>query len=141
VSALWDALRLVAAYAIALWPFWIPVFLAAAASYALRVRRARSGGAGAVAPGALRWSGPIVGLAYLVWLAAFTSYLGDGNQVLRLVTAVSYGAALLLTALSVIGLLVVERGHGIVLGGWAFCTAGLFAVGRLAHLARRNDDS
>ena len=58
---------------------------------------------------------------------------------LRLVTAVSYGGAALLTSVSLAGLLVVDRGHAIVLGGWAFCTAGLLAVGRLAHIARTDD--
>jgi hypothetical protein len=61
--------------------------------------------------------------------------------VLRLITAVCYGTALVVTALSLVGLLLVDHGHGTVVGGWAFCTAGLFAVGRLAHLARRDDRS
>jgi hypothetical protein len=60
---------------------------------------------------------------------------------LRMLTAACYGAALLLTALSLIGLFLVERGHGTILGGWAFCTAGLFAIGRLAHLTRRDGGS
>ena len=55
---------------------------------------------------------------------------------LRLVTAACYGAALLITILSLIGLFVVDD-RTAVAGGWAFCVAGLFAVGRLAHLARR----
>lgn len=60
---------------------------------------------------------------------------------LRLITAACYGAALLLTALSLTGLLVADRGRDVVLVGWAFSTAGLFAMGRLAHLARRDDDA
>lgn len=59
--------------------------------------------------------------------------------VLRLVTAGCYGAILLLTALTVIGVSIADTGHGAIVGGWAFCSAGLFAVGRLAHLARRDD--
>ena len=58
---------------------------------------------------------------------------------LRLVTATCYGAIVLLTALTVVGLVVADGGYGTILGGWAFCSAGLFAGGRLAHLARRDD--
>jgi hypothetical protein len=61
--------------------------------------------------------------------------------VLRLVTAVCYGAALLLTWLTLLGLYAGGgRQFELLLGGWAFCTAGLFAIGRLAHLARRDDE-
>jgi hypothetical protein len=54
--------------------------------------------------------------------------------------APGYGAALLITVLSFVGLILVERGHEIVVGGWVFSTAGLFAIGRLAHLTQRDDD-
>ena len=55
---------------------------------------------------------------------------------LRLVVAICYGGALGVTLLSIVGLLVIDRGHASVLVGWAFCTALLFAIGRLADLAR-----
>jgi hypothetical protein len=60
--------------------------------------------------------------------------------VLRLIVAICYGTALLVTVLSFVGLFLVERGHEIVVVGWTFSTAGLFAIGRLAHLAQRDDD-
>ncbi len=56
---------------------------------------------------------------------------------LRLIVAVCYGGALLLTILSLVGLLLADSGHGTIIGGWAFCSALLFAIGRLAHLAQR----
>lgn len=50
--------------------------------------------------------------------------------------AICYGAAIAITLVSVVGLLVIDRGHGSVVAGWAFCTSLLFAIGRLADLAR-----
>lgn len=55
---------------------------------------------------------------------------------LRLIVALCYGGGLLITMLSVVGLFVIERDHATVVGGWAFCTGLLFAIGRLAHLAQ-----
>ena len=55
---------------------------------------------------------------------------------LRLVVAICYGAAVGLTLISLVGIFMVERGHWAVIGGWAFSVALLFAVGRLADLAR-----
>ena len=59
---------------------------------------------------------------------------------LRLITATCYGAVLLLTLLSMIGLIAAEDGRGTILAGWAVCSAAFFAIGRLAHLARREDE-
>jgi hypothetical protein len=56
--------------------------------------------------------------------------------VLRLVVAICYGAAMALTLISLVGIFIVDRGHWTVIAGWAFSVALLFAVGRLADLAR-----
>lgn len=61
------------------------------------------------------------------------------SEVLRFIVAFCYGAALVVTLLSFIGMFVLERGHLIVLAGWAFVTALFFALGRLADLARGNE--
>jgi hypothetical protein len=47
----------------------------------------------------------------------------SNSRMLRLTVAACYGAALLITVLSLVGVFMVESGRGIVIGGWAFCTA------------------